>query len=106
MIDIGRPELPLDQSEILVLVHGAVMIAIRPGKIRGGQATPTKLRTGELTCATTIETLKQNLGRALGFIEIDGAVSVAIDGGEGAGPAASTRKCRGCREAACERKQE
>lgn len=78
MIYISSSELPLDQSEVFVLVERAVMIAIRPAELRQADAEPTELGTAESTGMTTIQTLKQQLAGTLGFVEIDGAVAVTI----------------------------
>jgi hypothetical protein len=78
MIDVRSFELSLDQGKVLVLIQGAVMIAICGAKLRDGKAASTELRTIEFTSTMTIQMLKQQLGRALRFVEVDGAVGITI----------------------------
>jgi hypothetical protein len=92
MIHVGSSKLPLDQSKVLVLIQGTVMIAICPTKLRDGKATPTELRMAEFSNAMTIQMLKPYLGRALRFVEVDGTIGIAINCREGSGPTAATRK--------------
>lgn len=78
MIDISSLELPLDQGKVLVLIQGAVMIAICRAKLRDGKAASTELRTIEFAGTMTIQMLKQQFGRTLCFVEVDGAVGITI----------------------------
>jgi hypothetical protein len=105
MIGVGSSELPLDQGEILVLVHGAVMIAICPAEFLGGNSEPTKLSTREFAGMMAIQMLERQFGSALRLVEVDGAIVITIYGREGAGPPAAARKRHSRRGyAACEHK--
>src|SRR5690242_5784459 len=105
IVDVGGPELPLHQSEKLVLVHGAIMIAIGPTELVGRHAKPAKLGTGKFAGVTTVEAFKSLRGGAFRFLEIDGAIAVTIDAREGAGPPAPACERGGHRDAAREPKQ-
>src|ERR1700744_235155 len=106
MIAICRLELPFDQGEELVLVQGAVVITICPAELRKADTAPTDLAAAELAGMIAIEMLKKLLGRALRFVEIDGAVGVTIYCREGARRPTATRKRCGYYHAAREAEQE
>ena len=73
------------------------MIAIGPAKLLDGETTPTELRVTECTSMMTIQMIKQQPGRALGFPDVDGAVVISVYGSKGARPRAATRKRCRCR---------
>ena len=73
------------------------MIAIGPAKLLDGETTPTELRVAECTGMMTIQMIKQQRGRALGFPDVDRTVVISVYGRKGARPGAPTRKRSRCR---------
>ncbi len=106
VVDVGSLELPLHQSEELVLVHGAVMIAIGPAEFLGGHAATAELGAAELAGVAAIQTIEQLPGGVFCFLEIDSAIGITVDTCKGAGPPAPARERRGHRDAAGEPEQQ
>jgi hypothetical protein len=82
VIGLAGPELPLDKRQVLIFIQRAVVIAIRPAKLGGGYSPAAKFRTAEPSGTIAIQVREHERGCALGLVEVDRAVAIAIDARE------------------------